>query len=122
MLRAIAAVIVGYVTLALWVMLTFSIAFLVLGKEFAFQEGSTQVTFGWILVSIVLGLIGAVIGGLVAGLIGANPRRTPVKVLAGLVLVLGLLLAVAQLFAPAEGPVEAREPDGEISTIDRKST
>lgn len=41
MLRKILAVVAGYVVSALWVALTLSIAWMVLGAGFAFEDGTT---------------------------------------------------------------------------------
>jgi len=74
--RSIAAVIVGYIIMAIWVMVTLAIAWYGLGYGFAFQEGSLRVTIGWCLVTLVLGLVGAVIGGFVAALTPPRPRMS----------------------------------------------
>ena len=67
-------------------------AWFVLGSDFAFVEGTYEATVGWSVVAIGLGLVGAVLGGLVTASIGR--AVAPVKVLAGIVLVLGLVEAV----------------------------
>ncbi|MHC4415759.1 MAG: hypothetical protein ACYS0G_10780 [Planctomycetota bacterium] len=97
MLRGILAVIVGYVVMFAWVMVTSTVMYLGLGQSFALEEGTKEVTMGWLVASIVLGLIGAILGGLVAAVIGRSPTNRPVKVLAGIVLVLGMGMAAAQL-------------------------
>ncbi len=93
MLRAILSVIVGYVGLFIWVFATMTGAWFALGSDFAFNEGTYESNTGWSVLSLVLGAIGAVIAGLVTASIART--ATPVKVLAGIVLVLGLVEAVA---------------------------
>ena len=93
MLRAILSVIVGYIGLFIWVFATMTGAWFALGSDFAFNEGTYESSNGWSAVSLVLGAIGAVIAGLVTASIAKT--ATPVKVLAGIVLVLGLVSAVA---------------------------
>ncbi len=92
MLRAILAVIVGYVVLFIFVVATLSATWFALGADFAYNEGTYEASTGWSAVAIVLGVIAAVIGGLVTASIART--ATPVKVLAGIVLVLGLVEAV----------------------------
>ena len=107
MLRAIGAVILGYVVMVVFVMLAFTIVYLAMGTERAFQAGSYDVSTMWLVVSLVLGLVAAILGGLVCVLIAKRP--TPPLVLAGIVLVLGLLLAAAQMVAPLTDRVHVRD-------------
>jgi len=65
MIRAILSVIIGYVALFIWVMATMTGAWFALGSDFAYDLGTYDASTGWSVVSLVLGLIGAVIGGLV---------------------------------------------------------
>ena len=110
MIRAILAVIVGFVVMAVWVMGTFAAAFFTLGESYAFDESTNQVTLVWCLLDLGLGLIGAVLGGFTAAAIGAGPTKTPVKVLAGLVLLLGLGQAAWMMYGPEAEP----EPSTEV--------
>lgn len=104
MLRTVAAVIAGYVVMAAFVFLTFSGLYLAIGADRAFEPGSYQVSLLWIGASVVLGLVAAWLGGRISAAIGKGPRAP--RVLAGIVLVLGLALAVPILIgsAPAKGP------------------
>ncbi|MHC4218799.1 MAG: hypothetical protein ACYSU7_10140 [Planctomycetota bacterium] len=97
MWRAILGVIVGFVVMVLWVMICSAVALLVLGHSFAYKEGALEVTLAWCLVDLGIGLVGAVLGGLVTVLVAPSSRRTPVKVLAGIIFVLGLASAVGHL-------------------------
>ncbi|NIQ25985.1 MAG: hypothetical protein GTN88_05455, partial [Gammaproteobacteria bacterium] len=104
--RAVAAVIVGYVTMFAVVFVSFSLAFLAMGVDNAFRAGSYEVSGLWIVVSIVLGFIAAVIGGLVCAKI-AKGGKAP-KALAVVVLALGLILAVPVITKSGEAVPEVR--------------
>lgn len=97
MLRTIGGVAGGYVTMALFVFVLFSIAYLAMGAEGAFKSGSYEVTALWLIVSFVLSLLAAIAGGFVCAVIARNPKGP--LALAGLVVVLGLLLAIPVLRA-----------------------
>jgi uncharacterized membrane protein YeaQ/YmgE (transglycosylase-associated protein family) len=90
-----------------------------MGQDGAFQEGTTEVTALWIITSVVLSIIGALIGGVLAALISRGRSQTPVRILAGVVLVLGLASAAVQLAKPEPDP--NAEPPGEISTMEAMS-
>lgn len=100
MLRTIAAVVVGYLAIALFVFATFSIVYLVLGPSFAFDPGTVDVTVGWMVVASVLNVVAAILGGVLAARIGRS--QTAVKALAALVLVLGVVSAVMVMNAPVK--------------------
>jgi ABC-type transport system involved in multi-copper enzyme maturation permease subunit len=85
--RAIASVIVGYVVMALVVFVSFTLAYILMGADRTYQPGSYEVSTLWIVVAIVLTLVAAIGGGYVAASIAKT--STPIKVLIGLVLVLG---------------------------------
>ena len=103
MLRVIAAVILGYIVMAVFVMATFSLAYVAMGADGAFHPGSYEVSTPWLAISIALGAVAALLGGLVCVRVGRGMRAP--QVLAGLVLVLGMLLALLALRAsPAAGP------------------
>lgn len=112
MIRSIAAVVAGYAVMALWVMLALSLSWMALGPEFAFREGTVDVSLGWMAVALATGFLGALLGGFVAARISRVPGGSAVRVLAGLVLVLGLLSAFFQV-PPEERPVF----EGEIAAI-----
>jgi uncharacterized membrane protein YeaQ/YmgE (transglycosylase-associated protein family) len=66
MVRKILAVVGGYVVMAVFVFVTFTLTYLTLGTEGSFQPNSFEVSGLWIVASIVLGFIGAVLGGLIS--------------------------------------------------------
>jgi hypothetical protein len=109
MFRAILGVIVGYVVIFIWVAVTLAVAWVVLGSSFAYEEGTLETTVGWCLVMMATGVVGATLGGLVTALVAPSPTRAPVKVLAGFVLVLGIVGAVWHLIVdePAAEPSKA---------------
>lgn len=95
MVRPILGVIAGYVTMALLVFIFFTALYLALGAEGAFTSGTYTVSLTWIIISCVLSLIAAIAGGFVCAAVSRSSRA--VQVLAGLVLVLGILLAIPVL-------------------------
>jgi hypothetical protein len=107
MLRTIGAVVIGYVVLVLFVFVTFSLTYLLLGADGAFEPGSYNVSTLWLIISFVVGLLAAVLGGYVCASIARN-ARAPI-ILAGIVLVLGLLLAIPVVMTPSEGGLQVRE-------------
>jgi uncharacterized membrane protein len=95
MLRAILGVVVGYIAMAVFVFCLFTIAYLAMGADAAFRAGTYEVSMLWIVVSIVLSFIAALIGGFVCAVLSRSKRA--VQVLAGIVLVLGILVAIPVL-------------------------
>jgi len=114
MLRAILSVIAGYVTMFMVVMATFSVAFVALGTERAFAQGSWDPSVTWLVISFALGLLAAVVGGWVCATIARAPK--PPMALAVLVVVLGLMGAVSVLMSPDEGGPLVRE--GDVSNLE----
>ncbi len=107
MLRAILSVIVGFVAMFAFVVVTMTVTWFALGSDFAFNEGTYEASTGWSVVSIALGLIAAVLGGLVTASISRT--ATPFKVLAAIVFVFGLVEAVSYQMrdAPADETEQA---------------
>ena len=111
--RAIVSVVVGYVAMFAALFLAFSGLYLILGQELSFQPSSYEPSMLWTAVSFALGILAAVLGGYVCARIART--ATPPKVLAGVVLVIGLVSAVPVLMAAAT-PAEART--GEVGNLD----
>lgn len=109
MVRKIIGVICGYITMASFIFISFTILYLILGAERSFEPGTYQASSVWIILSTVLGLIAAIIGGFVCVLI-AKERKAAFW-LAGIVLVLGIILAVPQLNPTEEELNKVREGD-----------
>lgn len=99
MWRTLAAVIAGYVTMALIVFAGLTAAYLAMGTARAFEPGSYDVSKLWIVVSIVVMVAAALAGGFVCGKVAKT--GTAVKVLIGVVVVLGLFSAVSAMNQPA---------------------
>jgi ABC-type antimicrobial peptide transport system permease subunit len=104
MFRAILSVIVGYIVMAVFIAMCFTVMWIVLGRDFAFLEGTTEVTMGWTVTALVASVLAALFGGMVAA--GIARTKTPVKVLAGIVLVLGLLQAFLYMGQGEQGAEE----------------
>lgn len=97
MVRKIVGVIVGYVVMAVMVFLTFSLAYLTMGAAHAFKPGRFDPSLRWIVVSFVLAFVAALVGGYTCATIAKSKRAA--QVLAGIVVVLGALVAIPALTA-----------------------
>jgi xanthosine utilization system XapX-like protein len=113
MLKAVLAVIVGYLAMALLVFSTFSLAYLLMGADGAFRPGTYDVTPLWLVVSFVLSFIAAVVGGWVCATIARN-WKAPTG-FAAVVFILGLLVAVSVLMASDDARPQVRE--GNVGNI-----
>ncbi len=103
MLRTVGSVILGYIVMAAFVFLSFSLLFVAMGPDRAYQPGTYEVSGLWVVVSFVLSFIAAVLGGWVCVLV-ARTQLGP-QILAAAILVFGLVLAVMELgSAPADLP------------------
>jgi hypothetical protein len=98
--RLIGAVVAGYLAVAVAVFAGLSVAYLGLGADRAFRPGAYDVSMLWIVISVVVSFSAAMLGGWVALRI-ARTTRGP-RVLAAVVVVLGLALALPVLFAAPE--------------------
>jgi len=105
MIRMLAGVVGGYVVMFVVVFATFTGAYALLGADGAFRPGSYEVTPAWIALSFVLGLVAAIAGGMVCVAIARRPAGP--RVLAGMVLLLGLAMAIPVLLEK-ERPSQAR--------------
>ena len=85
----IAAVVAAYLVIGVFVMVTFTIAYKLVGPNGAFRPGTYEVTLTWNLLSLVLGLIAAVLGGWVCLLI--DDRAWTGRSLMILIVVLGMI-------------------------------
>jgi len=93
--RIVASVVVGYLAMFGIVFTTFTIAYLGMGTNRAFQPGTYEVSGLWLGVSFVLAFVAAIVGGVVCAAI-ARSRKGP-RALAIAVLALGLLMAIPVL-------------------------
>jgi hypothetical protein len=95
MLRKIIGVVAGYIAMAAFIFILFTTLYLILGADGAFQPGNYQASTVWLVLSTILGLIAAVIGGLICVIIAKDHKVA--LWLAGLVIVLGIILAIPSL-------------------------
>lgn len=109
MIRTIGAVVAGYLTMAVLVFLSFTLAYVVMGAEHAFQAGSYEVSGLWAATSIGLGVLAAIAGGFVCALISRD--RTGPRALAVVVLILGLVLAIPAITGGGETAELVRQGD-----------
>ncbi len=106
--RAILGVIVGYLVMAGAVFGSFAVAWMVMGADGTYKEGSWEVSTTWMIMMFAVGLIAAMIGGAVCATIAAKGSKAAM-VLAGLVLVVGLASAGFMMIAPEEEMPTVRE-------------
>tara|TARA_B100000029_G_scaffold57267_1_gene51821 strand:- start:1428 stop:1865 length:438 start_codon:yes stop_codon:yes gene_type:complete len=105
-----AAVIGAYVVIGVFVMITFTMAYKLMGPDGAFRPGTYEVTLSWNLVSLVLGLPAAVLGGWVCVQIDDAPWTG--RSLMILIVVLGLLdVAATVKKARTESPARGEDVD-----------
>ncbi|MHC4990378.1 MAG: hypothetical protein ACYTGC_05300 [Planctomycetota bacterium] len=102
MVRAISAVIVGYLVMFILVFGSFTLAYLAMGSERAFKPDSFDVSTLWLGTSMALGFFAAVIGGLCCAVV-ARKFKT-VLALAAVVVVLGLGMAAPAYLTRGEDP------------------
>ncbi|MCE7974730.1 MAG: hypothetical protein DYG92_10490 [Leptolyngbya sp. PLA1] len=102
MVRTIAAIVVGYIVIAVTVFGLGLGAYAGIGPENAYQERSWHATTIIGLLMLISGVLAAVVGGWVAGKIDGTPRGY--RGLAGVLLVLGLGMAALQMAQPAPPP------------------
>lgn len=112
MLRAVASVIVGYIVMAAIVMITLTALYLALGTDRSFEPGAWTPSKLWIALMLIVGIVAALAGGWVCKAIAKSGK--PPRVLAGIVLVLGILMAVMAMGKAA--PTDPRGPD--VSNMD----
>lgn len=110
-LKNLGAAVLGYVGMAVFIMASFSLVWLVLGPDRSFQPGSWDVSSIWLAASLVLGLLAGVAGGWLCGKVQADMRG--LWVLLGIVVVAGVAGALLGADAP---PVGARPDD--VSMLD----
>ena len=109
MVRNILGVVLGYITMFAFVFITFTILYFILGAEGSFESGTYEVSPIWIVISFMLSLAAAVLGGYICVLIAKNQKAA--LVLAGLVLVLGIAMAIPALGDATNEVQEMRSAD-----------
>lgn len=99
MVRAILAAVGGYVFMVMIVMTGIAAVWFSMGNQFAFDGESNRASMKWTLAMLASGLVASIAGGLFASLVGGTKGNSAVRILLGIVLVLGLLSLAAQLVA-----------------------
>ncbi|MYF63443.1 MAG: hypothetical protein F4183_02990 [Rhodothermaceae bacterium] len=95
------AVVVGYLVMAVGIGVIFSVAYMVMGAEGAYQPDSWDVSSAWVIMSIIVGVCVALVAGKVCYLIARN--HTATKYLIALVLVLGVVSAITMMVGGGGG-------------------
>ena len=117
MARVIIGVIVGYIVSVAVTLVGILITWTVLGFEGSFAENSTVASTPWSISICVFGFIAAVAAGATAAAIGRHPDQLAVKILAGVILVLGLGIAIMGMGVEPQ-PVPAEWTDGEVTFME----
>jgi len=114
MVRSISGVVVGYVVMFIFIFLTFTGLYFLLGADGSFEADTYDVSTIWIVISFVLSIAAAVIGGYVCTVIAKN-EKAPL-VLAGIVFILGIIMAIPVLSESADEVYEMRK--AEVSNME----
>ena len=117
MVRAVLSVIAGYAAMFLVVFASFSAAYLAMGTERAFRPGTYEVSGLWLAVSFVLSVGAAAVGGRLCAALSRSGKAP--WALAGLVLVLGLLMAVPVMQASRQNPEPRTAAVGNLEAMSR---
>lgn len=112
-MRNVAAVVVGYLTMFVLVMVLFTGLYQILGANRAFQPESYTVSATWAVISQVLGLVAAILGGVVCARIAGDHKA--VTYLAALVFALGVVFAIPSLTA---GDVALAERAADVGNLE----
>lgn len=94
MIWKIIGVIVGYIAMSITLFALFSGLYFLLGTTGSFQEGNYNVTITWLLSGLVVFFVGGSVAGFVYSFLAK--ADSPV-VMAGVILVLGILIAISQM-------------------------
>lgn len=93
--RNIGAAVLGWISMAIGVFLLNFVMWMVLGPDGAFRPESWDISWGWSLGTIAIGLLAAVVGGLICARVADGPWG--VRLLVAIVVVLGVLVATGFL-------------------------
>ena len=110
--RAIGGAVLGYIVMVLVIFCGLTAAWFALGSDGAFRPGVYDVSTTWVVISIIVGIIAALAGGRTARAVAKT--ITGPRILAGLVIVLGILSALPGLSMDPASAV--RDPS--LSMID----
>lgn len=90
--KVIGGAVAGYVVMFVVVFILMTLGWMALGAGGSFRPGSWETSTAWVVVTLAVDVLAALGGGYVAMLIARKPLGP--QVLAGIVVVLGLLMAV----------------------------
>jgi len=111
MLRTIAAIVVGYIVMAVVVVACLTLAYTALGTDRAYQQGTYEVSTLWIWIMLVVGTAAAIAGGVTCAAIATHNQYSKARNgLVLLVLLLGALSAFAQLGDEDPAPEDQVRP------------
>jgi hypothetical protein len=97
-MRSVLAVIAGYLIIVVFVIVTLTMVWALLGPSFAFQPGTTHVTLQWVGLNLSLSALAAIAGGYVAMWVSPDESMQSIKILAGLILGVGIIMAIPHIF------------------------
>ena len=103
--RNIGGAVLGYIAMALVVMVLFTGLWLVIGAEGSFEPGTWEVSGVWSLGSIVVGLLAGVLGGFVCSKVAVDDRGF------WMLVVLVVILGVYSALNPLDGLAGPRPED-----------
>jgi hypothetical protein len=119
-MRIIGSVILGYLAIVLLIFAGLTFAWFVMGDNQAFRPGVFDISLRWGAVSLVVGLGAAVVGGWIARSIARDPRGP--WILAGLVVALGLAMALPVIVSPPEALGPRTEALGMFDAMQQAQT
>jgi len=97
--KVIGGAVAGYVVMFVTVFLLMTLGWTALGAGGSFQPGSWETSRVWVAVTLAVDILAALGGGYVAMLIAKRPLGP--QILAGLVVVLGILMSIPMFAADA---------------------
>lgn len=106
MVRSVLGVIGGYILMLALQVATFMLVYTVVGANWSFKPRTYQASTRWTLMQFAVILVTAAIAGFVCALISKSGKAT--LALAGVVLLLGLVLASAKVMTQPADPHEVR--------------
>ncbi|MHB0971170.1 MAG: hypothetical protein ACYC7A_01380 [Thermoanaerobaculia bacterium] len=104
MARLIASAVVGLIITLLFQAMLLGIAWMIVGPPFAFHEGTTNVTLGWMAISLPLTFGAAVLGGWGAAITAQAQKVKAVKWAAIVTFVFFLALPIFHLIITRKPP------------------
>jgi hypothetical protein len=106
--RVIGSAVAGYAAMFVCIFVLMTVAWLVMGVDGAFRPGVWDVTSTWLVLMILAAGVAAIAGGYVTATISPDARA--IKILIGIVIVLGIVSALPVIMQSAPPP-ELPRPD-----------